>query len=259
MEDKVIVITGASGGIGAALAKKLGSEGHSVVLAARRKNELEAVASQSGPKAIAVVADVTKRKDLETLREAALKKFGRIDVWINNAGRGVGKKILDLTDADFDEIINVNLRSVLYGMQAIVPYFQKQGRGHLINVSSFLGRVPFVTFRSIYNAAKAAVNSLTANMRMDMRMSSPEVKVSLVMPGMVLTDFAKNALGGTPEMPGRPRSGQDAQTPEEVADLMAELIKNPKAELYTNPSSAETAANYFRDVAAFEDNMFKQR
>lgn len=256
MEKKVAVITGASGGIGAALAKKLGSEGYSLVLAARRKKELEAAASQSGANAVAVVTDVTKRGDMENLRDAAIKKFGRIDVWVNNAGRGIGAKVLELTDADLDEMINVNLRAVLYGIQAVVPYFQKQGGGHIINVSSFLGRVPFVTFRSAYNAAKSAVNSLTANLRMDLKASDPGIKVSLVMPGTVLTDFAKNALHGTPQMPQGARSGMNAQTSEEVAAMISDLIKNPKAELYTNPSSAETAKNYYADVGAFEDNMF---
>jgi short-subunit dehydrogenase len=259
MSEKVVVITGASGGIGAALAKKLASEGNSVVLAARRKKELEEAAAQCGPKAAAVVADVTKRADVERLRGEAIKKFGRIDVWVNNAGRGIGRPVLELTDEDMDEMISVNLKSVLYGIQAIVPYFQEQGKGHVINVSSFLGRVPFVTFRSAYNAAKSAVNSLTANLRMELRMPFPGIKVSLVMPGVVLTDFAKNALHGTPQPPQGARSGMNGQTPEEVAAMISDLIKNPKAELYTNPSSAETAVNYIRDVGAFEDNMFKPK
>ena len=116
-----------------------------------------------------MVTDVTKRKDVERLRDAALKKFGHVDVWVNNAGRGIGKNVMELTDEDLDEMIRVNVKSVLYGMQAIVPHFQQRGKGHLINVSSFLGRVPLAAFRSAYNAAKHAVNALTANLRMDLR------------------------------------------------------------------------------------------
>jgi NAD(P)-dependent dehydrogenase (short-subunit alcohol dehydrogenase family) len=164
--------------------------------------------------------------------------------------------VLEVTDGEFDEIMAVNLKSVFYGLQVIVPYFQARGEGHLINISSFLGRVPFVTFRSVYNAAKAAVNVLTANLRMDLRRTHPGVHVSLVMPGTVMTDFGKNALGGTPAMPPGGRSPMVPQTPEEVADQVRMLIENPKAELYTNPASPELAARYYQDVGAFEDEMF---
>ncbi len=259
MDSKVVVITGASGGIGAAIAKKLGSEKYNLVLAARRLKELQNVAEQSGTKALSVVTDVTVRKDMERLRDVALKEFGKIDVWINNAGRGVGKKVLELTDLDFDEIINSNLKSVFYGIQTVIPYFQKTGSGHLINISSFLGRVPLVSFRSIYSAAKSAVNSLTANLRMDMKKEYPGIKVSLVMPGTVLTDFPKNALGGTPQTSFSGSSPMKPQTAEEVAGLIAELIRNPKPELYTNPANPGMLNRYYSDVGAFEDDMFKPK
>jgi NAD(P)-dependent dehydrogenase (short-subunit alcohol dehydrogenase family) len=256
MKKKTVVVTGASSGIGAELCKKLGAEGWNVVLAARRHEELKKTVALCGENALAVVTDVTKREQVNRLKDEALAKFGRIDVWVNNAGRGIGKKVLDLTEEDFDEMMSVNAKSVLFGIQAVVPYFQQQGEGHIINISSFLGRVPFAGFRSAYNAAKSAVNTLTANLRMDLRRSNPEIKVSLVMPGVVLTDFPKNALYGTPPMPPG-TVGMKPQSPQEVADILLELIKNPKPEIYTNPSSAETAKVYYSDVAAFEDNMFK--
>jgi NADP-dependent 3-hydroxy acid dehydrogenase YdfG len=254
MESKVVVITGASGGIGAALAVKLGAEGHSLVLAARREKELKAVAEKAGPRAIAVVTNVTKRKDVERLRDAALKKFGHVDVWVNNAGRGIGKNVMELTDEDLDEMIRVNVKSALYGMQAIVPHFQQRGKGHLINVSSFLGRVPMAAFRSAYNAAKSAVNALTANLRMDLRKDYPGIHVSLVMPGVVSTDFARNVLGNAqPPAAGIPaRSPMVIQSAEEVAGLIAGLIEKPAPELYTNPASHEMAQRYYRDVGAYE-------
>lgn len=255
MESKVAVVTGASGGIGAELCKKLGSEGYGVVLAARRENELNEVATQCGGSALVVVTDVTKRSDVNRLKDAALTKFGRIDVWINNAGRGIGRTVMELTDADLDDMITINVKSVLYGIQAVVPYFQTQGTGHIINISSFLGRVPFVTARSAYNAAKSAVNMLTANLRMDLRRTHPGINVSVVMPGMVLTDFAKNAMHGTPGAPPASTSRAIVQTPQEVAKIIFELIKNPKPEIYTNPTSAESAKAYITDVGAFEEKM----
>ncbi len=247
MDSKVIVITGASSGIGAALALKLATEGHRLALAARRQKELGAVAARCGANAMAVVTDVTRLRDMEQLREETLARYGTIDVWVNNAGRGIGKKVLELTDEDFDAILNVNLRSVLYGMQVIIPYFQKRGTGHLVNVSSYLGRIPLVTYRSLYSAAKSAVNSLTANLRVDLRQSHPGISVSLVLPGAVGTNFATNALGGTPQ-PVKMK----IQAVEEVADLMAALIHNPQPELYTNPLSAETVKDYFADIPGFE-------
>ncbi|HXH37882.1 MAG TPA: SDR family oxidoreductase, partial [Thermoanaerobaculia bacterium] len=137
---KSIVITGASAGIGAAIARRLGRDGgNKVVLAARRVELLREVAAECGPDAIAVAADVTLRNDVERLRDEAIAAFGGVDVWINNAGRGISRSVLDLTDADLDEMMLVNVKSALYGMQAIVPHFIERGHGHLINISSFLG------------------------------------------------------------------------------------------------------------------------
>lgn len=254
MPAKVVVITGASSGIGAATALKLGSEGYSLVLAARRRRELDDVAARAKAPSLVVVADVTKRRDVESLRDAALDRFGKVDVWVNNVGRGIGRKILDVTDDDFDEMIRSNLKSVFYGIQAIVPTFQEQGHGHLINVSSFLSRVPLVTFRSVYSAAKSAVNILTANLRMDLLATHPNVKVSLVLPGTVRTDFPIHALGGTPPLPSG-RRAMRVQEPEEVAGRISDLIKNPWPEIYTNPALVDIFRAYYEDVGAFEENM----
>jgi short-subunit dehydrogenase len=252
---KVIVITGASGGIGAALAQQLAARGDSVVLAARRAAELRQVAGQCGAGALAVVTDVTRRSDVEHLRDEALRAFGHVDVWVNNAGRGIGRPVLDLTDEDFDVMMAVNAKSALYGMQAIVPHFKERGAGHVINVSSALGRIPFASYRSAYSAAKAALGSLTATLRMDLRAEYPAIHVSLVMPPAVSSDFAKNALYGTPAPPGGFRGGSARQTPEETAAAIVELIDHPRAEIYTDPKQAEMVARYYADVGAFEETM----
>jgi len=251
--DRVIVITGASAGIGAAAARELGRRGDSLVLAARTKDALQRVAAEISSKTHVVAADVTRRADVERLRDEALGAFGRVDVWINNAGRGILRPALELTDDDVDEMIAVNVKSALYGMQAIVPHFIERGRGHIINVSSFLGRVPIATPRSAYNAAKAALNSLTANVRVDLQRSHPGIHVSVVMPGLVATDFASHARGSTGPMPAQPvGSPMKPQTAEEVAAIIADVIDRPVAEVYTNPASPALAARYFEDVARFE-------
>src|SRR5438552_1175232 len=138
VSDKVIVITGASSGIGAALARQL--TGNRLVLAARREKELFHVAAEAGGETLVVPTDVTRREEMERLRDRAQAAFEHVDVWINNAGRGISRKVMDLTDEEFDMMLAVNLKSAFYGMQVIVPHFKQRGTGHLINVSSFLGR-----------------------------------------------------------------------------------------------------------------------
>ena len=248
--ERVIVITGASEGIGAFLAKRQSAKGDAVVLAARRAEKLEEVAKECAGSTLTVVTDATKRADIDRLRDAALERFSRVDVWINNAGRGIGIRVMDFTEEDLDEMLAVNLKSAWYGMKAIVPYFQKIGRGHLINISSVLARVPLATPRSAYSASKAALNALTANLRMDLRAAYPEIHVSLVMPGPVATEFHNNSLGGTPT--GR---GMAIQSVEEVVQAIEQLIADPRPEIYTNPTSADLVQRYYRDVPAFEEEM----
>src|ERR1044072_4697687 len=196
MRDKVIVITGASSGIGAAVAKRVAALQGRPVLAARRKAELERVAADCGANAVAVVADVTSRADVQRISQTTLERHGNIELWINNAGRGITRRVSELSDADFDEMMLVNTKAALYGMQAVLPHFRERGRGHIINISLMLGRVPFAPMRSAYNAAKHALNALTASLRMELMSTHPGIHVSLVSPGVVATDFGLNALGG---------------------------------------------------------------
>jgi len=256
MPNKVTIVTGASSGIGAEIARRLGADQHRLVLAARRQSKLDAVARDAeragSPRAIAAHADVTNREEVDALAALAIAEFGGFDVWINNAGRGITRSVLDLSGDDVDEMIDVNVKSALYGMQTAARHFLERGAGHILNVSSFLGRVPLALHRSAYNAAKAALNALTANMRMELHARSPNIHVTLVMPGMVATEFARNALGAPADAPVY--SGPHVQTVAQVADIVAEIIRNPVAERFTNPSSAEMARTYFADVGEFESS-----
>lgn len=239
--NKVVVITGASDGIGAALARSLGSAGAKVVLAARREPELRAVAKESGD-ALPVVTDVTKRGEVQQLLERAVAHFGHVDVWVNNAGKGITRAVLELTDEDLDEMMLVNVKSALYGMQVAVPHFKARQQGHLINVSSMLSRIPFASARSAYSAAKHALNSLTANLRSDLRTEWPQLRVSLVMPGVVATGFGLNSRGGGPDSRALP----NAQPVGEVAEAMKGLIEQPVDELYTRPMFLQQVAEYYQ-------------
>lgn len=249
MKGKTIVITGASGGIGAALARQCAAQGANLVLAARREDELRAVAEATG--GTAVTADVTRRAEVERLRDEAIRAHGQVDVWANNVGRGIAKPILALTDDDLDQMIDVNVRSALYGMQAIVPHFQARGDGHLINVSSFLGKVPMATIRSAYCAAKAALDSLTAVLRMELARTHPKVHVSLIVPGIVATEFAQHALGAPPQ-PFTPPAGVPSQTADEVAAVIADVIATPVAERFTNPQQIGMWRGYAENPGAVE-------
>jgi short-subunit dehydrogenase len=252
--NRNVVITGASRGIGAAIARELARRGDSLVLTARSREGLEETAAASpNSRPHIITADVTRRDEVERVREEAIRVFGHVDVWINNAGRGIVRPVLALTDEDLDEMIAINVKSVLYGMQAIAPHFMERGRGHIINMSSFLARVPVATLRSAYSAAKAAVNSLTANVRVDLHRTHPGINVTLVMPGLVATEFARHARGSTgPIPPGAAGSSMKPQTADEVAVIVAGVIDQPVPEVYTNPASQAVAARYVADVALFE-------
>ena len=195
----VVVITGASSGIGAAVAKHAVKEGAKVVLASRTIEKLEEIAQLCGGSehAFAVQCDVTKRSDHQALLEAAISQFGRVDCWVNNAGVGMSKPVITITDDDFDSMMLNNCKSQLYGMQTVISYYKTQGKGQVINLSSLLGRMPMASVRAMYSASKAALNSLTANMREDLHNEGfNDIQVSLFSPGVVATDFGLNAVGG---------------------------------------------------------------
>jgi NADP-dependent 3-hydroxy acid dehydrogenase YdfG len=244
MRDKVIVITGASAGIGRAAAGLLAQRGARLVLVARRKELLEQVAASCG--ADAAVADVTRRDEVNAVAARALARFGRIDVWINNAGRGISRMPSELTDEDVDEMMLVNVKSALYGMQAVLPHFKARGDGHIINISSMLGRVPFAVIRSAYSASKHFLNAITANIREEIHATHPQIQVSLVLPGVVATEFGLHARHGGVDS----RAFPGAQTPEDVAQVIADVIESRRADVYTRPDGQQMVARYYAaDIA----------
>jgi short-subunit dehydrogenase len=250
--DKVIVITGASAGIGAELAKQLTAKRAKVVLAARRKAELEAVATPLGDNALPVVADVTKRTDVEHLAKAALEKFGRIDVWVNNAGRGISRSVSDLTDEDLDAMWTINMKSVVYGIQAVLPHFKSKNAGQIINISSGLSRAPLAPVRAAYGAVKGAVNLLTASLRVELKVTHPGIVVTLVLPGVVATEFGLNSMGvgivDNRKLPG-------AQSVEDAVKAIVDVIDSPKPEAYTSAYIADVIGRYLREPEVVESEI----
>ena len=245
MNEKVVVVTGASSGIGAALAELLSSKGDSVALVARREEPLRNMVARCGPRAMGIVADMTKRSDVRRAVEEALARFGRIDVWVNNAGQGISRLPSALTDEDIDEMMRFNVKSALYGMQEVLPHFQSRNAGHVINVSSMLGRIPFALMRSAYNGSKHYLNALTANFRMEFQKTHPGIQFSLVSPGVVATDFGLNARHGGPDS----RTLPDAQPAGNVAEVIAEVISSRRPDVYTRAGSRERVAEYYSTIA----------
>jgi short-subunit dehydrogenase len=250
--DKVVVVTGASAGIGAELARQLAAKGANTVLAARRKEELDAVAKEIGEHSLAVVADVTKRSDVEHLAKVAIERFGRIDVWVNNAGRGISRSVADLSDEDLDAMWTINMKSVVYGMQAVLPHFKAKNAGQIVNVSSGLSRVPGAPVRAAYGAVKAAVNMLTASLRVELKATHPGIHVTLLLPGVVATEFGVNSLGvgivDNRKLPG-------AQPVEGAAKAIVEVIENPKPEAYTSALIADFVGRYQREPETVEAEL----
>lgn len=162
LDDKVVAITGASSGIGAATARRLASQGAAVVLGARRADRLDALASEiesAGGRATRVTVDVTRAEDLERLVETAVATYGRLDVLVSNAGIGPISPMSARRRTDWDAMIDVNLRGVLHGIDAALPVFEARGRGHFVTIVSTAG-LKIVPTMAVYAATKNAVRTI---------------------------------------------------------------------------------------------------
>jgi short-subunit dehydrogenase len=246
MSEKVVVVTGASSGIGEALAQLAAERGNQVVLVARRQAPLEAVAARCQGRGHVSVADVSQRADVRRVVDESIARFGRLDVWINNVGQGITRMPSQLTDEDIDEIMRVNVKSALYGMQEVLPHFKARGEGHVINVSSMLGRIPNAMIRSAYCAAKHFLNALTATFREEIQQTYPAIQISLVSPGIVHTNFGLNAMHGGPDSRALP----GAQTAEEVAEVIAGVIESRATDVYTRPGARDRVVTYYSSIGS---------
>jgi NADP-dependent 3-hydroxy acid dehydrogenase YdfG len=242
--DKVVIITGASSGIGAALGELLAKQGDSVVLVARRADALKAVAERCGPKALAIVADVTLRGEVKRIIAESIARFGHIDVLVNNVGQGISRPPSELTDADIDDMMRINVKSAVYGTQEILPHFKSRGTGHVINISSMLGRTPYALIRSSYNGAKHFLNAITANFRTEVQATHPNIQFSIVSPPVVHTDFGLHAMHGGPDSRQLP-GGQEV---DEVARVIAGVIASRRPDVYTRAGSRAAVLAYFEKV-----------
>ncbi len=192
IEGKVVVITGASSGLGEATARLLSAQGASIVLGARRADRIQALANEltaAGGKAIAVTTDVTHRDQVKRLVDAAVQAYGRIDVMINNAGLMPQSLFERLKVDEWDRMIDVNIKGVLYGIAAALPHMKRQKAGHFINVSSVAGH-KVGPGSAVYAATKYAVRALSEGLRQEVKPYN--IRTTVISPGAVATELPES-------------------------------------------------------------------
>lgn len=196
LNGKTAVVTGASSGIGATAAQYLASAGANVVLAARRKDRLEEVAAlihkQDKGKAISVVTDISRRDDVDALIEKATNAFGSVDIYVNNAGAMLSSRLQDGHVEEWETMVDVNIKGVLYGINAVLQGMLEQKSGHIINISSVSGQEVTKT-SAVYSATKYAVRALS--MSMEKELARTGVRVTNISPGMVNTELSSGGTG----------------------------------------------------------------
>jgi NADP-dependent 3-hydroxy acid dehydrogenase YdfG len=226
IENKVVVITGASSGIGEATALRLAGRGAKVVLGARGSDRLKALAARivdSGGEAACARTDVKRRADLSNLVELACERYGKLDVLVNNAGIGPISPLDDLRVEEWEEMIDVNIKGVLYGIAAALPVFRRQGFGHFVNTASTAGHKT-VPSQAIYSGTKFAVRAISEGLRQE---AGDKLRVTIISPGLVHTDFVE--IVAKPELKAQLVASRDklAIPPDAVARAIAFAIEQP--------------------------------
>ncbi len=226
VRGKVVAITGASGGIGEATALTLAASGAKVALGARRADRLEAIVERIaavGGEAVCVTTDVTRRDDLARLVALATSRYGRLDVMVNNAGVAPISPLDDLRVDEWDAMVDVNVKGVLYGIAAALPVFRRQGSGHFVTIASTAG-LKTVPNQAVYSATKFAVRALCEGLRQE---AGETLRVTIISPGFVHTELvmsAPNADLRTQLLAARDRM---AIAPEAIARAILYAIEQP--------------------------------
>jgi NADP-dependent 3-hydroxy acid dehydrogenase YdfG len=225
-DGKVVALTGASSGIGAATALLLAQRGARMVLAARRTDRLEALAARitsAGGEAVFAPADVRQRQALTDLVALALDRYGRLDVLISNAGIGPVAPLDDLRVEEWEDMIDINVKGVLYGIAAALPVFRAQGAGHFVHTLSTAG-LRIVPGQAVYAGTKNAVRAISEGLRQE---AGAALRVTTISPGFVATDFAASAADPEVRAQMLARRDEIAITPDAIARAIAFAIEQP--------------------------------
>jgi len=191
LANKVVLITGASSGIGAALARVFAEEGARVALAARSAEKLRALAGSLGADALAVPTDMTDPAQVRRMVEVTVERFGCLDILINNAGVGMYAPVASMSPEQFEQVVSTNWLGPVRAIQAAIPYLRKQGGGQIINISSVAGKIP-IPWMGAYCGTKFALNALSDSLRMEL--AADRIQVISVCPGRISTPFVRNAF-----------------------------------------------------------------
>lgn len=229
IQGKVVVITGASMGIGAATARAFAAAGAKLVLAARSADKLAAIAGGLPPSAEALVVptDVTDPAQVRALVDAAVARFGRVDLVINNAGQAVAGPVATVNPDNYRRIIELNLFGPLHMIQAVVPTMQAQGGGVIVNISSNVSKMAIPGIGA-YASTKYALNGLSLTARNEL--AADNIRVVLFHPGMTATDFGKNALFSNPGDGPRPTREMPMRAPDSAEDVARAILEAAIAE-----------------------------
>jgi hypothetical protein len=230
IKGKTVIVTGASAGVGEATAKLCVREGANVVLAARDRNALDALAAALGPRSRAVVTDVSKHADCEALMKASLDAFGRIDGLVNNAGYNSRGTVETVALENIERIIEVNLKAPIRLSKLVLPHLRASGGGAIVNVASLAGRVP-LDHEATYSASKFGLRGFSFAMAEELAGSG--ITVSVVSPGPIETGFILNEIEDVPDMV----FSQPMATADEVAGAIVASLQDGKRERVMNFAS----------------------
>ncbi|MCC2643431.1 MAG: short-chain dehydrogenase/reductase [Nitrospira sp.] len=253
IKEKVVVITGASSGFGKGVARKLSAEGAHVVLAARRTELIEELARESGGPGFAVTTDVSKQEDVERLVQAAISKFGRIDVWINNAGVGAVGRFEDIPLKDHVRLVETNLIGVIQGSHSAMRQFRNQGSGTLINIGSVAGKIGTPYYAS-YSATKYGVVGLGGALRQELRTNDVEnIHVCTVIPMAADTPFFEHAANYTGYSP----RAYPIYDPADVVEAIVDLVRDPQDEVIVGGMN-KVSLFFHRLFPGMMENMYER-
>jgi len=243
LNQKVVIITGASSGIGEATARKLAESGAQVMLTARREDRLKALQREivsAGGSAVYHLADITQSGEVAEVAKQTLSAFGRIDALFNNAGIMPLSMIDKLHVDEWEQMVDVNIKGVLYGIAAVLPHMLERGQGHIINVSSVAGHVIFPG-ASVYCGTKFAVRAITEGLRTDLR-GTADIRVSLISPGAVSTELS-HTITDPDILDMFKESGVTPLSAESIADAVNYVLEQPAdvdvSEIIVRPVSQE--------------------